>query len=685
MVKSESQASVARHLLRPSAMLEILPLTPQLLAELGEELGGCDFSDPSHTDFLAKIEACDVQAAPGNGKTTLLAAKLALLSRSWTTRRQGVCVISHTNAARTEVEALIARHPTAGRLTAYPHFTGTVTAFINQYLALPYLRGLGWTVRQVDDGAFAAEARRLYPSFWALKQQAERGAATVDKWVTELDLDLAFDDDSAEPESLMVQRRKGQHGAHTQCGKELAKLKASLVKSGLYRYADMTALAWRALRDNPALAGRLRARFPLVILDEAQDTHGEQLRLLEHVFVHDASAFQRLGDSNQTLYEDASAAPAYWTPSADCIPLDTSRRFGRDIAAFASRLTARRAQTIVGVDARPAMRVMFLFDEATIGHVLGAFAEEARAHWGSSCGSRDIWAVASRHNVPARRGAWQPKSLVDYHPHYRNEGGARAKANLLCAQLQKTAIHHAGARAPAEVAEMLAAGVAGLARAYGWKTANDRPINAQNVWAALAHQDLATPRNVRRLLRDNVLAGDAVWEEAAWLVFRDKLLRAFGEPPEGAADTIAGFCSFVPDQKTDVADPERCSSKQVQLGDVTLRLGSIHSIKGKSVDGILVVESEVWKGPAAADQCLDLTTVLPQAFGVSDQPFGGVSLTAATNVFVGVTRPRELLALAVRKSHSAEIIEPAQEQGWKLVDLVARAHGSLRTVTSSSA
>src|SRR5690606_13810307 len=134
--------------------------------------------------------------------------------------------------------------------------------------------------------------------------------------------------------------------------------------------------------ENPALAERLRDRFPLVILDEAQDTHGDQHRLLEHVFKQDGAAFQRLGDSNQTLDEDDGAAPAYWTPGPGCIPLDTSRRFGGEIAGFASRLTARQAQTIVGLGIRPASRVMFLFDEATIGRVLGAFADEACALWG---------------------------------------------------------------------------------------------------------------------------------------------------------------------------------------------------------------------------------------------------------------------------------------------------------------
>jgi hypothetical protein len=658
-------------------MFEILPLTPELLAELGDELGGCDFTDASQIDFLAKATPCDVQAAPGNGKTTLLAAKLALLSRNWTTRRRGVCVISHTNAARTEVEDLIARHPTAARLMAYPHFTGTVTAFINQYLALPYLRGLGWHVRQIDDDAFAAEALRRYPGWRVLdnlaKNQKLKLKRRLEEWIALLDLDSAFTDTATEPSALAVRCRKGQWGAHTECGKALESLKASMVKSGLYRYADMTALAWRALRENPALGERLRDRFPLVILDEAQDTHGDQLGLLEHVFKHDGAAFQRLGDRNQTLYEDDAAAPNYWTPGPGCIPLDASRRFGREIAGFASRLTTRQAQTIVGLGARPASRVMFLFDEATIGGVLGAFAKEARALWGADCGTRDIWAVASRHNLAGKKGVWQPKSLVDYHPAYRSEGGSRSKANLLCRQLQKASVHHAAARPPAEVGEMLAAAVSGLARAHGWKAANDRPITAHNVWAALAYRDLALPRTIRRLLRDHVLAGAAVWEEAAWLALMEALLPLFSPSPHGSEDDIADFCAFVAEQKADLADPERRSTKQVQFEDLTLRLGSIHSVKGKSVDGILVVESEVWKGSGADERCIDLSAVLPRAFGITDELFTGVRLTAATNVFVGVTRPRELLGLAMRKSEATVLIGVAMDQGWKLVDLVAQA------------
>lgn len=231
-------------------------------------------------------------------------------------------------------------------------------------------------------------------------------------------------------------------------------------------------------------------------------------------------------------------------------------------------------------------------------------------------------------------------------------------------------MHHAAAGSPAEVNDMLAVGIATFAHIYGWKTSNDRPITGHNVWRALSFRNVALPRAVRRLLRDHVLRGHAVWEQAAWLEFINKLRVIFGPPPPAADVEITRFCTFLAEQKVDFADLERRSTKQAHFGDFNLQLGSIHSVKGKSVDGILIAESEIWKGRGAKDKCIDLSAVLPRAFGISDTPFTDVERTAATNVFVGVTRARELLGLAFRKSEAAKLIGPARDQGWKIVDLV---------------
>jgi hypothetical protein len=86
------------------------------------------------------------------------------------------------------------------------------------------------------------------------------------------------------------------------------------------------------------------------------------------------------------------------------------------------------------------------------------------------------------------------------------------------------------------------------------------------------------------------------------------------------------------------------------------------------------MESEVWKGHAKGQSCLDLATVLPIAFGSEGAlPLSEIGLVAATNIFVAVTRPRELLGLALRKSEFEALAEKADKEGWKIVDLVERA------------
>ena len=56
-------------------------------------------TDPRQ-EVLKSMERIDVAACPGSGKTTLLVAKLAILAEKWQHRTRGICVLSHTNAAR---------------------------------------------------------------------------------------------------------------------------------------------------------------------------------------------------------------------------------------------------------------------------------------------------------------------------------------------------------------------------------------------------------------------------------------------------------------------------------------------------------------------------------------------------------------------------------------------------------
>ena len=101
-------------------------------------------------EVLKCMDSIDVAACPGSGKTTLLVAKLAILAEKWQYRTRGICVLSHTNAARHEIEKHLGNTAAGRRLLGYPHYIGTIHGFVNEFLALPRLRSLGYPIKMID-------------------------------------------------------------------------------------------------------------------------------------------------------------------------------------------------------------------------------------------------------------------------------------------------------------------------------------------------------------------------------------------------------------------------------------------------------------------------------------------------------------------------------------------------------
>ncbi len=119
--------------------------------------------DSKRSEILKSLETIDVQACPGSGKTTLIAAKLILLSQKWLYHYRGVCVLSHTNVAKDEIINKIKKSNVAGarKLLSYPHFIGTIQDFIDTFLALPLLRSSNIDCRLVDNAEYHEEVMKV--------------------------------------------------------------------------------------------------------------------------------------------------------------------------------------------------------------------------------------------------------------------------------------------------------------------------------------------------------------------------------------------------------------------------------------------------------------------------------------------------------------------------------------------
>lgn len=113
-------------------------------------LGGDIVFDKSRRDIIKNMDSIDIQAFPGSGKTTILVAKLAILAKKWENPTSGICVLTHTNVAREEIQNRLGNTEIGASLLRYPHFIGTVQSFFNTFIGIPWVRSKGLPIEVID-------------------------------------------------------------------------------------------------------------------------------------------------------------------------------------------------------------------------------------------------------------------------------------------------------------------------------------------------------------------------------------------------------------------------------------------------------------------------------------------------------------------------------------------------------
>lgn len=617
---------------------------------------GCDFAATEFRQILKARESLDVQAAPGSGKTSLLVAKLALLGARWPHARQGICVLSHTNVARLEVEARLQNHPAGRALLGYPHFIGTIQTFVHEYLALPYLRGSSFTPRSIDDVRFTAAARRLVVGnrFWHVKNYLQRHPNTAEAVLSSLTLsgpDLALTCSETLP------------NANTDTFKSFQNLKLQLAADGIFRFADMFAFAQRALRDVPQLAEAVSTRFPVVFFDEMQDTDNLQEAFVTAAF-GDRSTVQRFGDSNQGIFDGPGPVqgPSSF-PRADAIGLSQSRRFGPQVAAVASTLTVVRSQQIIGNPERQdKQHAIFLFDKSCVDRVLPAFGDHIFAQFPTPLPSGFVAkAVAIR---KTGEGTFWPRHLGDYWPAFDASQTSRSSGlNTLIAYVRRAraALMEDGNLHTA--VPTIWEGLMALLNTHGCQLSTGEPIGKKSVARAL---DEAAPDASTLLLAavHECCLGPAL-AEASWKTLVQSLITAL----KPLASTIAvtdDFLIWEPrSPAVEYLETERRNTFEHFGGDrcVLVELNTIAGVKGETHDATLVLTT-------SKSKVFDLKEALGPLSGTAAARTAKTIRPQLMNLFVGITRPKSLLCLAVVADHLTEGQKNALiTNGWLVQDL----------------
>ena len=87
--------------------------------------------------------------------------------------------------------------------------------------------------------------------------------------------------------------------------KELSQLLKAVFQEGYHRHDEMFVWAEALIEDHPVVMKVLCQRFPIVLIDEMQDTSERQAQILNKLFPRTNARIvvQRVGDSNQAIFD----------------------------------------------------------------------------------------------------------------------------------------------------------------------------------------------------------------------------------------------------------------------------------------------------------------------------------------------------------------------------------------------
>ncbi len=638
-----------------------------------------DAFDGSRSDVLRSMDPMDVAACPGSGKTTLLIAKLSILAEKWRDRTRGICVLSHTNVARSEVENRLGHSTSGRRLLYYPHYIGTIHGFVNEFLALPWLRSQGRRIRRIDT-ATCLERR------WAgLKNATRTGLQKNNHEPGVLSIktaDLHLGD---------IRWGKGVLGRDTATYLDMQRVCKTSLEEGFHCYDEMFMWARHLIEKHPQCTKFVRDRFPILFVDEAQDNSEDQSALLRLIFGPEETVKtlrQRFGDSNQAIFDSISGSGALTDPFPDAAimrDLPDSHRFGEGIAGVAAPLgLVPQALKGRGPDVRRVanpkeqQHTLFLFGDNAEKKVLAAYAELLISSF-TKDELRDgsFIAVGQVHRPPVTESqAKVPQHVGHYWPEYSHElAGQEARPQTLRDQVLLGMSKAKGSGEANAGVQIVAQGISRLLAMIDSKTdvRMSKHTHRHIVTALTAHPKVLRRYNymVCRFVLKRTEPTASFWSKVWVAVFREVAETIHGGPVSSAEAnaflTSPGGSSAAVHTKAAGANGNTFKYPQDEP-KVAIRVGSVHSVKGETHTAALILET-FWYSH-------NLESLLPWLDGsLSGGKDAGDRNQARLKLhYVGLSRPTHLLCLAMKQSSfrndkgelDKALIDRMTARGWQV-------------------
>jgi hypothetical protein len=650
--------------------------------------------DPERVDFIRNFNTIDLQAVPGSGKTTALLAKLVILERKLPfADGSGILVLSHTNAAIDEIKEKIQKH--CPRLFSYPNFIGTIQSFVDEFLAVPYyVQKFNKKPNRIDHEIYNEKIKNFIEKPWLYKLNFHK--ETTDKVAyiknnneglfynyrfqssNEIQLVKKLNEGVLEISKPRGRTRAENYRDYTQEEKLNAykwffEFKKSILKSGVLHYDDAYFLAERYLKNFPSIKTILQNRFSFVFVDEMQDMETHQYNLLENIFYgngNSVSIIQRIGDKNQAIYNSVKA-DNIWVDRAEILRLNGSQRLSKPIADVVKKFALYSDDTfdIVGKNDCEIKPHILVFETANIGNIIPFFAQIVKDN-GLENSDKPIkvvcWNTEWKEDEVSRNDITKLR-LEDYHNTFKKDKG---KPKLDYENLKSYLLYFEKKQTLEPLRKNILNAFLKILRLEKINTTEDRPFTKKKLIDYVHEKDVKKYNELNLnlyywsigIIQEKT---NEVWEGIKAYV--PTFLEIFEKTISDSANFINSANVEIPAENDEIITP----TNHYKEDGLEIEITSIHAVKGQTHCATLYLESYFQKdGNGANAKSYESQRLKDQFLGTQMQSnVGNRVKQSAKMAYVGLSRPTDLLCVAVHKERFDNLLSEIDKDVWEIIEV----------------
>ena len=235
--------------------------------------------DSERRNAIKYTDNVDIIACAGSGKTTLMCAKIDILTKKLlqTKSEKGIAVLSLTNVAVDEIKRMLGENH---KLFQYPNCCKTIQKFVGEYIFKNwYISKFHKKIEIIDDDFCEMKLKEKINMILKTKMYTLEKRDFNFKEVYTDGIEIYCKDSNIENINLGMRETTEKEYKDA-----IISAKEQLIKEGIFNYKDVFIIALKYINKNSLIKKYMENRFECIIIDEMQDVREWEYNVIKELF-----------------------------------------------------------------------------------------------------------------------------------------------------------------------------------------------------------------------------------------------------------------------------------------------------------------------------------------------------------------------------------------------------------------